>query len=258
MARFFVAPEQVGADTISIYDGDVNHIRNVLRMRVGDALSVSDGTGTEYHCRITAIEKDAVLTTIEARMPSCTELPVQLILFQGLPKSDKMEWIVQKAVELGVHAVVPVSTSRSIVKLDEKKAAKKRQRWQQIAESGAKQSGRARIPEVRDVMRFRDALAYAETLDAVLIPYEKAENIAETRALIEALKTEQEEKAHTGGADAPFSIGIFIGPEGGFAEEEIALAEKAPARPITLGKRILRTETAGLAVLSILMFAFEG
>lgn len=246
MARFFVTPDQIRQNTINIYDGDVNHIRNVLRMRVGDELSISDGEGTDYHCTIQSLDKDIVVCNIENSWKSYSELPVKLYLFQGLPKSDKMELIIQKAVELGAFEVVPVSTSRSIVKLDDKKAAKKIARWQQIAESGAKQSGRAIIPVVKEPMTFKQALAYAKELDAVLIPYEKAEGIEETRAIIETLKTSQVK-----------SVGIFIGPEGGFAENEVELAMEAGAKPITLGKRILRTETAGLTTLSILMFAFE-
>lgn len=246
MARFFVTPDQIRQNTINIYDGDVNHIRNVLRMRVGDELSISDGEGTDYHCTIQSLDKDIVVCNIENSWKSYSELPVKLYLFQGLPKSDKMELIIQKAVELGAFEVVPVSTSRSIVKLDDKKAAKKIARWQQISESGAKQSSRAIIPVVKEPMTFKQALAYAKELDAVLIPYEKAEGIEETRAIIETLKTSQVK-----------SVGIFIGPEGGFAENEVELAMEAGAKPITLGKRILRTETAGLTTLSILMFAFE-
>ena len=246
MARFFVSPDQIRQDRIFIYDGDVNHIKNVLRMKIGEELSVSDGEGTDYHCSIESIDNDAVGLRIIDSWQSYTELPVRLYLFQGLPKSDKMELIIQKAVELGAYEIIPVSTSRSIVKLDDKKAGKKISRWQQISESGAKQSGRAIIPKISDVMSFKQALAYAKELDAILIPYEKAENMAETKAVIESLKNEQTK-----------SIGIFIGPEGGFSNEEVELAIEAGAKPITLGKRILRTETAGLTTLSILMFEFE-
>lgn len=244
MARFFVTPDQIRKDYINIYDGDVNHIKNVLRMKVGDELSISDGEGTDYHCTIESLDKDIVVCHIENSWKSYSELPTKLYLFQGLPKSDKMELIIQKAVELGAYEIIPVSTSRSIVKLDDKKAAKKIARWQGIAESGAKQSGRAIIPNVADVMTFKQALAYAKELDATIIPYEKAEGIAETRKIIKELKGKE-------------SVGIFIGPEGGFSEQEVELAMEAGAKPITLGKRILRTETAGLTTLSILMFEFE-
>ncbi|MDD5822854.1 MAG: 16S rRNA (uracil(1498)-N(3))-methyltransferase [Firmicutes bacterium] len=246
MARFFVSPEQVRKDMIYIYDGDVNHIKNVLRMRIGDELSVSDGEGTDYHCAIEELDKDIVKVRIINSWQSYSELPVKLYLFQGLPKADKMELIIQKAVELGAYEIIPVSTARSIVKLDDKKAAKKIARWAGIAESGAKQSGRAIIPEVKSPMTFKMALQYAAELDATLIPYEKAEGIEETRTIISSLN-----------ADGVKSVGIFIGPEGGFTEQEVELAIGAGAKPITLGRRILRTETAGLTTLSILMFEFE-
>ena len=172
------------------------------------------------------------------------ELPVKLYLFQGLPKGDKMELIIQKAVELGVYEIIPVRTKRVVVKLDEKKETKKIARWQQIAESGAKQSGRGIIPEVKPVMSFKDAIDYAKNLEGVLIPYEKAEGMNKTREIIKGLKGKK-------------SVGIFIGPEGGFDEQEIEAAMNSGVEPVTLGRRILRTETAGLTMLSILMFEFE-
>ena len=244
MPRFFIDPSQVREDRIVIQGNDVNHIRNVLRMRPGDELSLSDGQGTDYFCRILSMEREAVCLSIENSWKSYVELPVKLYLFQGLPKGDKMELIIQKAVELGVYEIIPVRTNRVIVKLDEKKEVKKIARWQQIAEGGAKQSGRGLIPTVKPVMDFSEALAYAKSLEGVLIPYEKAEGIEKTREIIAGLKGQK-------------SVGIFIGPEGGFDETEVKMAMEAGALPVTLGKRILRTETAGLAMLSILMFEFE-
>lgn len=244
MPRFFVDPSQVQENCIVIQVNDVNHIRNVLRMRPGDELSLSDGQGMDYFCRILSIERDEVRLSIENSWKSYVELPVKLYLFQGLPKADKMEFIIQKAVELGVYEIIPVRTNRVIVKLDEKKEAKKIARWQQIAEGGAKQSGRGRIPEVKPVMALSEALTYAKNLEGVLIPYEKAEGIGKTREIIGGLKGKK-------------SVGIFIGPEGGFDEKEVEAAMEAGALPVTLGKRILRTETAGLAMLSVLMFEFE-
>lgn len=244
MPRFFVTRSQVQEDEIVIRGNDVNHIKNVLRMHPGDEISISDGQGMDYFCRIKTMEREEIGLSIENSWKSYVELPVHLYLFQGLPKSDKMELIIQKAVELGVYEIVPVRTNRVIVKLDEKKEEKKRARWQQIAESGAKQSGRGIVPEVKPVMRFRDALAYASGLDGMIIPYEKAEGIKETRKIISGLKGKK-------------SIGIFIGPEGGFDEKEVEEAIGAGASAVTLGRRILRTETAGLAMLSVLMFEFE-
>lgn len=244
MPRFFVTRSQVQNDEIIIQGNDVNHIKNVLRMTPGDELSLSDGEGMDYLCKIQTIGREEVRLRIEDAWSSCVELPVKLYLFQGLPKGDKMEWIIQKAVELGVYEIIPVRTKRVIVKLDDKKETKKIARWQQIAESGAKQSGRGIIPEVKPVMSFREALTYAKNLDAALIPYEKAENIQKTREIIHGLKGKQ-------------SVGIFIGPEGGFDEKEIEEALGMEIYPVTLGRRILRTETAGLTMLSVLMFEFE-
>lgn len=247
MARFFVSPGQIGPASVSIFDDDVNHIRKVLRMKEGDELTVSDGNGTDYFCRIRSISEEVVVCDIVDSWTSYVELLVKLHLFQGLPKADKMELIIQKAVELGAYEIVPVAMSRSIVKLDEKKAGKKTARWQGISESGAKQSGRAIIPEVKSPMSYKNALEYAKTLDAIIVPYEKADGIEVSRELISKLCSDENIK----------SIGIFIGPEGGFAEKEIEQALEAGATPITLGRRILRTETAGLAVLSILMYQLE-
>lgn len=247
MARFFVSPGQIGPAKISIFDGDVNHIKNVLRMKEGDKLTVSDGEGMDYTCRISSLSNEVVECEILDVNSSYVELPVKLVLFQGLPKADKMELIIQKAVELGAYEVVPVSMARSIVKLDDKKAGKKLARWQGIAESGAKQSGRAIIPSVGNVLSFKQALKAAAELDAVIVPYEKAEGIEESRAILSDITSDENVK----------TVGIFIGPEGGFAENEIEMALEAGFKPITLGRRILRTETAGLAILSILMYQLE-
>ena len=173
------------------------------------------------------------------------ELPSKIYLFQGLPKGDKMELIIQKAVELGVYEIIPVATKRAVVKLDAKKAEAKQKRWQSIAESAAKQSRRNIIPHIHEVVKFGQAVDYAKNLDITLIPYELAEDMEKTKQIFETIQPGQ-------------SIGIFIGPEGGFDESEIALAQENGISPITLGKRILRTETAGMAVLSVLMFQLEG
>lgn len=244
MHHFFVTPEQVRENQIYIEGSDVNHMKNVLRMKIGEELQVSDGENKKYRCKIEAFTEREVCVTILEELKSDTELPSKLYLFQGLPKSDKMEWIVQKAVELGVWEIIPVATKRAVVKLDEKKAAKKVERWNSISESGAKQSGRTVIPEVKQVMSYKEALAYAKQLDVVLIPYELAEGMQETKQLIRSINPGQ-------------SVGIFIGPEGGFEQEEIGMAMESGATPVTLGKRILRTETAGLTMLSVLMYHLE-
>ena len=246
MQRFFVEPYQIEeeAHRIHINGTDVNHIKNVLRMKCGEDVWISDGGDKEYHCQIEELGEDEVLLHILYAQEPEYELPNKLYLFQGLPKADKMELIIQKAVELGVYSVVPVSTRRCVVKLDNRKAEKKVSRWQQIAESAAKQSKRMLIPEIHEVMTYKQALEFAKQLDVKLIPYELAKGMKETKELIQAIEPGK-------------SIGVFIGPEGGFEEQEVADAMEAGANPITLGHRILRTETAGLAVLSVLMFQLE-
>ncbi|MDO4338627.1 MAG: 16S rRNA (uracil(1498)-N(3))-methyltransferase [Eubacteriales bacterium] len=247
MLRFFVEPHQIEEEKhcIHIMGSDVNHIKNVLRMKEGEELWVSDGAGKEYHCIIEDCTEDEVLAHILYVQEPDYELPCRIYLFQGLPKGDKMELIIQKAVELGVYQVIPMETKRCVVKLDAKKAEKKVSRWQQIAESAAKQSKRMLIPGVHPVMSYREALSYAAELDVFLLPYELAKGMKDTREILHSIVPGQ-------------SVGIFIGPEGGFEEAEVESAVLAGAKPITLGRRILRTETAGLAILSVLMFQLEG
>ena len=244
MQHFFVTPDQVKNERIYIQGSDVNHIKNVLRMKIGEELQISDGNNQKYLCSIEEMTSEEVCLVIKEVQEADNELPSKIYLFQGLPKSDKMELIVQKAVELGVYEIIPVATKRAVVKLDDKKASKKVERWNSIAESGAKQSGRNRIPEVKNVLNFKEAIRYAKELDVVLIPYELAEGMQETKNIISAIQPGQ-------------SIGIFIGPEGGFETEEVECAMEQGIQPITLGKRILRTETAGLTTLSILMYHLE-
>ena len=174
MYHFFVAPEQIGEKEIWIEGSDVNHIRNVLRMTPGEKITVSSGAdGKEYFCEIRRLLEDQVVAEILEQKEASSELPSKLALFQGLPKSDKMELIIQKAVELGAYEVIPMATHRAVVKLDQKKEESKRKRWNAIAESAAKQSKRTVIPEVTKVFSFREAVTYAvETYDVCLIPYE--------------------------------------------------------------------------------------
>lgn len=244
MHRFFADPSQIGEKEIVITGPDINHIRNVLRMRTGEEILIADGQGSEYRCLLREIREDEVRAEICWKLDGSAELPSAVTLFQGLPKSDKMDFIVQKCVELGVSRIVPVSTRRTVVKLDAKKEESRRKRWTGISESAAKQSGRGVIPEISGVMSFREALEEAEKFDVCLIPYERAENMAHTREVL-------------GGIPSGSSIGIFIGPEGGFEEEEVEKAMAAGAKPITLGRRILRTETAGMAVMAMLGYLLE-
>lgn len=244
MHHFFVKPSQITDGKVTITGADVNHMKNVLRMKPGEQAAISDGDGLRYLCKVESFTEKEVILKIEDVEKDAVELSAKLYLFQGLPKGDKMELIIQKAVELGIYEMIPVVTKRTVVKLDEKKAAKKVQRWNAIAEGAAKQSGRSFVPEVHEVMTYEEALEYAQRLDVRLIPYEKASGMAVTRQAVESIRLEQ-------------SVGIFIGPEGGFEEAEVAQAEESGALPISLGRRILRTETAGLAVLSVLMYHLE-
>lgn len=245
MYQFFVEPEQIQDKKIIITGSDVNHIRNVLRMKIGEEIAVSNGIdGKEYRCGIEAFTGEEVICTLRFIKEDGVELPSRIYLFQGLPKADKMELIVQKAVELGVYEVIPVAARRCVVRLDAKKAAGKVGRWQGIAEAAAKQSRRGIIPNVHSVMSMREAVDYARIMDVKLIPYELAEDMQYTRDVIEAVRP---------GMD----IAVFIGPEGGFEESEIETAVEAGIVPVTLGRRILRTETAGLTVLSWLMYHLE-
>ena len=275
MYQFFVEPIQIDIEnkTVTITGADVNHVKNVLRMKVGEELAVSNGQdGKEYRCAIRAFhdgenamqsrenevsaesnrssgrKQKAGQPWIECELrfikEDGVELPSKIYLFQGLPKADKLELIIQKTVELGVYQVIPVETKRSVVKLDDKKAKAKTARWQQISEAAAKQSKRGIIPEVKEPVSFRKALELAKEMDVKLIPYELAEGMEKTRQLIESIKPGQ-------------SIAIFIGPEGGFDEAEIQAAQEAGIEPITLGRRILRTETAPLAILAWLGYQLE-
>ena len=248
MYHFFVEPCQINISDkrVIIIGNDVNHIRNVLRMKPGEELNVGDGeSDREYRCAILSITEDSVVCELRFVKESRVELPAKVYLFQGLPKADKMELIVQKAVELGASEIVPVATRRCVVKLDDKKAAGKIARWQGIAEAAAKQSKRGIIPRVSGVVSFTQAVERAKEMDLRLIPYELAENMDYTRKLME----EQVRPGQT--------IAVFIGPEGGFEEEEIRLAQENGIEPISLGRRILRTETAGLTVLGWLMYQLE-
>lgn len=248
MYHFFVKEEQIrtndgAASSVTLMGPDVNHIRNVLRMKPGDEILVGNGNDADYLCRIDQIAPEQVTARILSRAEN-TELPARITLFQGLPKGDKMELVIQKAVELGVYRVIPVNALRSVVKLDPKKEETRIRRWNAISVSAAKQSGRVLVPEVAPVMEFDEALDCAADFDVKMIPYEHARGMSLTRQMVEQVRPET-------------SVGILIGPEGGFEETEVSAACEAGFAPISLGRRILRTETAGLAILSILMYQLE-
>ena len=214
MYQFFVEPSQISDKTVIIEGGDVNHIKNVLRMKPGEEIAVSNGQdGKEYRCGIVNIEEDRVVCELRFVKEDGLELSSRVHLFQGLPKADKMELIIQKAVELGVYEIIPVETKRAVVKLDAKKAKQKTERWQAIAEAAAKQSKRRIVPEVKEPVSFVQALKLAEDMEVKLIPYELADGMERTKEIISNLPQ---------GAD----IAVFIGPEGGFEEAEIEKAKE--------------------------------
>lgn len=243
MHHFFVNQEQIQGNSVRITGSDVNHIKNVLRMKEGEQLLISDGTGKDYLCRLLAASEEVLAEVLEVQ--ESRELPSEIYLFQGLPKSDKMELIIQKSVELGVFRIIPVATRNAVVKLDAKKEESKRKRWQAISESAAKQSKRSIVPEIGGVISLKEAFQMVQDFDVKLIPYEHENGMAGTREELKRVKTGQK-------------IAVFIGPEGGFDEGEIQMAKEMGVIPVSLGKRILRTETAGLCALSILGYHLEG
>ena len=240
MPKYFTKTENIRDGFITIKDDEAKHILNVMRMAVGDKITICDGNKKDYYCEITETEKNALKARIIEVAESQTEPETEIVLFQGLPKSDKMEYIIQKCVEIGVSRIVPVITERAVVKIEKgAKEDKKVERWLKISESAAKQSGRGIVPIVERPVKFAEALKMAELLENAVIPYENEEKTG----LKEFIKV-----AKKG------SVGIFIGPEGGFDNSEIEMAVKSGITPVTLGKRILRTETAGLVTAAIILY----
>jgi len=243
MYNFFVNEESRAGDIFTVTGADCNHIKNVLRMRAGEKLLISEG-GKSHLCEIETIGEAAVTARILEENCRETELPVKIYLFQGLPKSDKLELIIQKAVELGVYEIVPVEMHRSVVKLDEKKKESRRARWQAIAESAAKQSKRNTVPTVSDVLSYKQAMEKAREMGLFLVPYENERGMIATKEALSKM-------------ERGMSVGILIGPEGGFEPKEALLAKEAGGELISLGSRILRTETAAIASVTICMLHAE-
>lgn len=246
MYRFFVEKEKLNSTPLMITGKDYNHIKNVLRLKKGEVVYLCDGEDKEYVSLLLGYDEEiqAALFEIQDVFGNARELHAKITLFQGYPKGDKMELIIQKAVELGAFEIVPVMMKRSIVKLDQKKSDKKVERFQNISLSAAKQSKRGIVPEIKSIMNMHEAINYAKKMDYVILPYENAEGIDASRKIIKKAKDKK-------------SIAIFIGPEGGFDQTEVELIEGIGGHTITLGHRILRTETAGMTILSLLMFMLE-
>jgi 16S rRNA (uracil1498-N3)-methyltransferase len=281
MSRFFVKTEPADLQNgrIVVTGEDVKHIAGVLRAREGDALELCDGAGTDYEVIIEQISKESVITRITDRKVNRTEPPVDITLFQGIPKGDKMDLIIQKCVELGVNRFVPVTTARSVVRFkDARDEAAKAARWGRIALEAAKQCGRGRIPEVEEPVGVDNALKLADGYDLKLLPYEE-ETEGSLRTVLQNFSGYMEGKTSLQGIEAMkgstvghavvdeypetfkvdsnagiLKIAIFIGPEGGFEKAETDKAVRSGFQSVKLGPRILRTETAGIVVSSIVMY----
>ncbi|GFI61683.1 ribosomal RNA small subunit methyltransferase E [Clostridiales bacterium] len=241
MPRFFSARENIQDNTIKLTGSDAEHISRVLRSEIGDSITVCDSMGNDYNTIISEISKNEISLEIKERFRTESEPSIKITLYQGLPKGDKMDLIIQKCVEIGVYKIVPVNTERCIVKLDKNKERKKLERWQKISEAAAKQCGRGIIPEIGNIINFDEAIKNVGC-DRSIIPYE----LENDRGLKSFLKDYSGE-----------SIAVFIGPEGGFAKDEIDKAINCGIVPVTLGKRILRTETAGLISIANMLFYLD-
>ena len=249
MPKFFIKDNQIENDTLTILGEDVNHIANVLRMKIGEEIQVCNIDKQEnYIAKLNLIEKQKIYCEIIKKIESEAESNINLTIFQGIPKSDKMELIIQKSTELGVKKIVPVEMERCVSKISGKDEKKKIERWQKIAEVAAKQSGRDIIPKIENVIKIKNICEIAKSFDLLLVPYEKAEDYSLKNALDELKKSNTQN----------VSIGIVIGPEGGFDTKEIELLKDTNAKIITLGKRILRTETVALAMSSVIMYELGG
>ena len=241
MQQIFVNEGPVNG-SFEITGDDMHHLVRVVRLKRGEIIRVSVSTGENFLCEVSDITDNSLVASVTEQVPS-TELSNKIYLFQGLPKGDKMETIIEKCVELGVYEIIPVEMKNSIVKLDDKKKKSKLTRYQTVAATAAKQSKRSIIPRVADFMSYRDAFEYAKSLDMLLLPYESKNGMKDTFDVLDSIKE-------------GMSIGVFIGPEGGFDSSEIERV-KDDVRIISLGRRILRTETAALCTLSMLMLKCE-
>ena len=251
MPKFFVNEEQINNQEIKIQGTDVNHIKNVLREKIGSELIIcNEKTGQDYLCEIKEIKEENIICNIKEKLLNNAESNIKVTIMQGLPKADKMELIIQKSVELGVNNIIPIEMKRCVVKLKDKDKIKKIERWQNISVVAAKQSGRNIIPEINQVENLKNICETFENYDIVLLAYEnEKENTIKNE--LKQLKEKNQNK------NEDVKIAILIGPEGGITEEEVEIAKKKGAKIITLGKRILRTETVALNVLSIIMYELE-
>ena len=248
MPKFFVSNEEIKEQEIQIKGKDVNHIKNVLRKKLGDKITIcNNDTHSDYLCEIKRIDEEKIECNILEKLEANAESNIKVSILQGLPKADKMELIIQKSVELGVYDITPVEMKRCVVKLNEKDKVKKIERWQKISEVAAKQSGRNIIPKINDIISIKNICNLCQEYDIVIVAYEN-EKENKLKYELEKLKQNNEEE---------LKIAILIGPEGGIDETEIELLKRNSAKIVTLGNRILRTETVALNVLSIIMYELE-
>ena len=241
MDRFFVEKKNINLEnnTCTIEGEDVKHISKVLRCKIGEELEVCDSDNNEYICEITNIDKSTVELDILEKVDIKRESDLKIKLYQGLPKGPKMEMILQKLTEVGVDEIILVQTKRSVVKVDDKKEDKKIERWERIIYEAAKQSKRGKIPKLRGILSFKEALCDMQNNDFNIAPYENER----TKSIKQAIKS----------LDIN-NIGIFVGPEGGFDESEIEAIENINGQSVSLGPRILRTETASVVASSIVLY----
>lgn len=247
MPKFFVNSEQINNNEIKIIGNDVNHIKNVLRLSINDKIKICDkDEHVNYNCRISNIDNEYVITQIIDEEKSNVETKTQIHVFQGLPKGDKLEFIIEKLTEIGVKELTAVAMKRSVVKLQEKDKQKKMVRWNKIAEVAAKQSGRDEILKINDLINYKNIFNYLKDYDIVLLAYEKEEKLTLKKALSKLDKTKENK------------VAVLIGPEGGFDDIEIEQAKQnSLVNIVTLGKRILRTETAPLVISSNILYELE-
>lgn len=250
MPKFFINSEQVKEDTIQILGQDVKHIKKVLRAQIDQEINICNyETGENFLCQIIDIKEEKIKCKIINKIEGNTESNIQVTIFQGLPKSDKMEYIIQKSVELGVYNIVPVEMKRCVVKLEEKDKIKKVNRWQKISEVAAKQCGRDLIPKIENIINISKLCDFVENYDIMVVAYENEEKNTLKEKLIKIKETLSKEQK--------IKIGVVIGPEGGIELKEVSEMQEKGAEIVTLGKRILRTETVSLNVLSIIMYELE-
>lgn len=246
MQKFFIKESQKENNTIEIIGSDVKHITQVLRMQKGEKVQVCmQETLENYIVTIEEIQKEKVIATIIEKLQTSVESNVKIDLYQGLPKADKMEYIIQKTIEIGIDKIIPVDMTRCVVKLEEKEAKKKVERWQKIAEAAAKQSKRDKIPQVEQKTKLKEVIKNMPKYDLFLVAYEE-EKVHSLKQVLQKIKKKED-----------YKIGVLIGPEGGLALNEIELLKESGAIVVSLGKRILRTETAPISMVSNILYELE-